>query len=130
MGTGTAHLWIGLTLGLVWFMPSIAAGADPLVTITGGVVDVKGHNYEWIVKNYHSSPIVYVEFPHYRADSFTAPDGWSTETPNLVGRPAEPDKPQVCIARPRPPNKGIVRGASVQFGMRVPSTRVRSGKRR
>src|SRR5437868_3393823 len=44
--------------------------------------DASGQNYAWIVTNNHTSPIVYVEFPHYHADTFHTPDGWDQKCTN------------------------------------------------
>ncbi len=117
-GTAPARLCLTVALGMISLAPPIAAGADALVTITGGA-DASGHNYTWTVTNHHTSPIVYLEFPHFRADMFHVPAGWAAETTNLVGGRREPDKPSVCIARAEPPNTGLWHGCSREFGMRV-----------
>lgn len=108
-----------LILAVLTSTPQIlaATAGDKLVTIDGGA-DQSRHNYEWFVTNHHSSPIVYVEFPHYRADAFTVPPLWKAETTYLVNV-GVPDKPGVCIARPEPPNTGISKGGSLRFEMRI-----------
>lgn len=60
------------------------------VNIRGGA-DETGHHYEWTIESNHSSPIVYVEFPHYRADLFTPPKGWALVemTPDVVSAQAD-----------------------------------------
>ncbi|UCG17404.1 MAG: hypothetical protein JSV19_05115 [Phycisphaerales bacterium] len=78
------------------------------MTITGGA-DVSGHNYEWTVTNHHSSPIVLVQFPHYMADVFTPPDGWTSEMTNPLGK-------GVCSVESV---TGLPTGRSVTVGLRV-----------
>ncbi|MFQ5414504.1 MAG: hypothetical protein ACE5E6_08605 [Phycisphaerae bacterium] len=85
------------------------------VTITGGADDAAGRIYNWTVTNHHTSPIVYVAFPHYHAGLFFAPNGWSTsETTGLVNV-GVPDRPGVCVARATTRSDGIARGASAVF---------------
>jgi hypothetical protein len=101
-----------------------AVGSDEsAVTITGGA-DATGDGYAWTVVNNHTSPIVYVEFPHYHASLFLAPDGWSTDSTFLVNVGVE-DRPGTCTARVGQPASGIKRGATGTFQMRVyqPGTR-------
>lgn len=99
-------------------LPAAAARAeDKLVEISGGADETR-HNYEWLVVNHHTAPITYIEFPHYRADLFAVPPNWTKETTYLVNV-GVPDRPGVCIARPEPPNPGIVRGGAQRFGMRI-----------
>ena len=60
-------------------IPGVAAANEGRrVTIVGGA-DATGHRYTWTVTNEDTSPIVYVEFPHYRANLFFSPHGWSTD---------------------------------------------------
>lgn len=94
-----------------------AAIGEELVTIKGGA-DPTCQNYEWEITNRHDSPIVKVEFPHYRADMFTAPAGWESKCTYLVNV-GVPDRPGVCTAWPKPPNPGIPKGSSRRFTMRV-----------
>lgn len=95
-----------------------AATADDKLASIDGEVDPTRQNYEWFVTNHHTAPIVYIEFPHYRADVFNVPPRWKAETTFLVNV-GVPDKPGVCIARPEPPNPGILRGGSQPFSMRI-----------
>ncbi len=95
--------------------PVLAAGTDR-VTITGGADDT-AHNYTWTVTNRHVSPIVQVEFPHYHADTFMVPPGWTQRCTYLVNVGVE-DRPGVCTAT-APAGDGIARGESVEFGMRI-----------
>ncbi len=104
---------------LVFVAVSAAAGglgvADPQVTITGGV-DQTGHNYAWTITHNHRSPIVYVEFPHYRADLFEAPPGWATELTNPGGISSDASR---CIATAASPGQGIQRRREAVFRVRV-----------
>jgi len=124
-GSRIALVWCLLVAGgaVVWpagIVPAMAAANDAQVSIEGGAdeEDPSGHNYTWTVTNHHASPIVSVEIPHYRADTFTAPKGWKTECTYLVGI-GVPDKPGVCRAMPESPGAGLVRGASAEFRMRI-----------
>ena len=94
----------------------VAAGS-PKVTITGGA-DTSGHNYSWTVTNEHTSPVVYVAFPHYRAGLFFTPAGWAAKSTFLVDAGVE-ERPGVCTARADPPTAGIPPGRSAQFGMQI-----------
>lgn len=102
------------------FVPRSVAAEDSRVSIKGGIDpdEPSGHNYVWTVTNRHSSPIVSVEFPHYRADMFLAPDGWKTECTYLVNV-GVPLKPGTCTAKMDPEQGGLFRGASATFRMRV-----------
>lgn len=87
----------------------VAVADDPKVTITGGG-DFSGHKYSWTVTNESAeggSPIVYVEFPQYRADLFLAPTGWSTK---ITGR--------TCIAQGDSTSR-IDPGLTKTFSLRV-----------
>ncbi|MGB9626872.1 MAG: hypothetical protein ACPMAQ_18625 [Phycisphaerae bacterium] len=95
--------------------PVLAAGTDR-VTITGGADDT-AHNYAWTVTNRHVSPIVEVEFPHYHADTFMVPPGWTQRCTYLVNVGVE-DRPGVCTAA-APAGDGIAHGESAEFGMRI-----------
>ena len=64
-----------LSLCAADLVASPAAAQENLVVIEGEP-DESGHNYQWTVTNQHDSPIVEIEFPHFRADLFTAPEGW------------------------------------------------------
>ncbi len=99
-----------------------AAAEEPPVVITGGADDV-GHNYAWKVTNRYRSPIVRIEFPHYAADLFHTPAGWSQGTQaemNLVNVGWK-DEPGVCVATPAPPSPGLAPGVTAEFGMRIAS---------
>lgn len=72
-----------------------------MVTISGGA-DASGHHYTWTIRNRHSSPIVYVEIPHHRADLFTPPDGWTQSRPERGVLAATADSVDVGITSGRP----------------------------
>lgn len=111
----------------VWLVttPPAPASGSPKVGIAGGA-DASGHNYRWTITNNHSSPIVSVEFPHYHADLFFAPEGWGTETTALVNVGYK-DAPGECIATVDSPAKGIANGRSQAFGMRIAPLPTRRG---
>lgn len=98
-------------------VPMVADAEGPRVEIDSEV-DPSFHEYEWIVTNRHTSPIVCIEFPHWNADLFPAPPGWQVEVTGLVGQ-QQPGKGQMCIARAEPPNSGISQGAAQRFTMRI-----------
>jgi len=92
--------------------------AEQRVRITGGA-DESGQNYAWTVENLYTSPVVGLEFPHFRADTFFAPAGWSKEgTTNLVHGGERP-RPGVCRASVSSPEQGLAPGQSATFGLRL-----------
>jgi hypothetical protein len=95
------------------------------VTIEGGP-DASGDNYAWTVTNAYTSPIVYVEFPHYHATLFFAPDGWTTQSTFLVNVGVE-DSPGVCAATAATEARGISPGRSGTFRMRIHQGGTRQG---
>jgi len=99
-----------------------AIGAQ--VEIAGGP-DRTGHNYQWTVRNHDTSAIVYVAFPHYRADLFFVPDGWSTDgTSNLKGVRTQSSF-GVCVGRVERSSQGIAPRGEAVFRMRVDGARAR-----
>lgn len=105
-----------LLLSVALVAPRTAA-QQPKVTITGGA-DASGQNYHWTVTNHYGSPVVYVQFPHYHADTFLTPDRWEKECINLI-RVGARNEPGTCTAWVNPPEKGIAPGRSAEFGMRL-----------
>ncbi len=99
----------------VW-AAATAFGQIPHVTITGGLKE--DGSYQWEVVNQHSSPVVYVEFPHFQADMFYVPPGWKSKSTYLVNVGVE-KRPGVCTAWVDSPREGISIGSRAQFGMRV-----------
>lgn len=95
---------------------SLAAGEQPKVTITGGADDT-AHNYLWIVTNHYTSPIVFIKIPHYHADMFNTPPGW-TQHNTYIAKVGGEDRPGVCTAS-APADQGIAPGQSIEFGMRI-----------
>ncbi|MFO0840500.1 MAG: hypothetical protein U1D55_18485 [Phycisphaerae bacterium] len=85
------------------------------VKIDGGPDETR-QNYVWKITNYHSSPIVYVEFPSHFADVFVAPNGWKSDT-------SAGDK---CVASTSTPEAGI--RDSAQFTMRVSTRQPPTGR--
>ena len=102
-----------------WLVPAlgVAAGPPVAVTITGGS-DAIGQQYRWVVTNDDPSPIVAVEFPHFRAGLFVGPDGWTSDCTGLVGVGAK-DEGGVCSARSSLGQGGIARGHSAAFRMQI-----------
>lgn len=92
--------------------PSAPVLAGEHVTITGGA-DVTGQNYTWTVTHDHSSPIVSIEFPHYMADWFGTPEGWTQE---LTGFLAAKGESGVCRAES---DEGLPAGVRGVFRLRV-----------
>lgn len=102
-----------------------AANAAEKVVIVGGR-DGSGQNFSWTVRNQASSPIVWIEFPHYHADLFTPPAGWKQECTNLnvIG---SDDKPGVCRGISESASEGIPPGSSAQFSMRLSRSSANKG---
>lgn len=94
---------------------SHAPAADPAVTITGGP-DESAHNYAWTIQNDHNRPIVYVQFPHFRADLFNPPDGWTGAIIQPTGQASATGK---CTAVVNDQSRGIHPGSSAVFAMRI-----------
>jgi hypothetical protein len=92
--------------------------AEPPVTIAGGVRPHNPQFYDWTVTNASTSPIVFIEFPQYHGDMFTAPPGWSKEWKNQSSAGAE-DAPGWVRTSVGDPAEGIAAGESAQFELRV-----------
>jgi hypothetical protein len=101
----------------VALLPTASAWGQPPpgVTITGGS-DESGQKYVWVVTNEHDSPIEHVEFPHYLADLFTTPPGWSAELTNPLGKAG---KGGLLIADAADQAAAILPGGSAEFGLRI-----------
>jgi hypothetical protein len=97
------------------------------VEITGGYDGVE-RAYKYQIKNRGQSPVVYVEIPHYRADSFEAPQNWTEKSTNLVVI-YPPADPGVCTATARSPEDGIAPGRSANFRMHQSLAEAVNGKR-
>lgn len=95
-----------------------ATADEPRVTITGGR-DASGQSYIWTVKNDGESPIVRVQFPHYRGDAFEAPPDWKHDCKNLQGRPDTAGDRGYCAGYVDSPRMGLQPGRSATFGMRT-----------
>ena len=117
---GSAYVRRVLQLGtLVLLGPTLTAGADqPKVTIDGGVRAGNTQFYDWKVTNHHTSPIVYVEFPHYHADTFETSEGWAQEWKNRMMLGGK-DAPGWVRARVDDPGRGIPPGGRADFEMRI-----------
>lgn len=104
-----------IALLIVYAITLPARAQETPIEIRGGVQP--DGNYKWTVRNNARSPIVAIEFPHYHADLFTTPPGWTQECTFLVNVGVD-DKPGVCIARAGE-TPGIPRGRSADFFMRI-----------
>lgn len=103
---------------VAWLLGSAVAAAEtPLATVAGGA-DGSGHNYLWVITNHHTSPIVRVEIPHYRADTFFPPAGWKQECTHLMIA-GQPRGSGVCRAWVESAADGIAPSRSAEFGLRV-----------
>lgn len=99
-----------------------ARGADsPRVAIEGGVRQDNPQFYAWKVTNHHTSPIVFIEFPQYHGDSFTAPPGWNQEWKGraMAGTKGEPGWVRTSVDDPL---RAIPPGGSAEFEMRTTTT--------
>lgn len=106
--------------------PARVVAREARASISGGA-DASGVTYRWTVTHEHTSPIVYVEFPHYHASLFFAPAGWTQRSTFLVNVGVA-DRPGVCTARAESAFSGIVRGRSGDFGMQVTAAGTRRGR--
>ena len=106
---------------------AVAGRAEtPRVVIEGGA-DATGHTYNWVVTNSHTSAVTYIEFPHYRANLFFAPDAWITESTSLVNVGVK-DSPGVCTAEVKSAADGIAPGRSAKFTMQVAAAGAKRGR--
>ncbi len=112
----------GVPARVVWLCAVALAPVSPVlgdgmpkVTIKGGS-DISAHNYSWTITHDHDAPLVYVEIPHFRVDLFNAPQGWTAEIINQNSLDLKPGK---CIAEVTDPSRGLKRGESAKFGVRV-----------
>jgi hypothetical protein len=95
----------------------VAFAQESLVTIEGGVLPNNPQMYEWKVTNHHTSPIVFIHFPHYYSDSFHAPTQWKPEWKNQMKAGAK-NAPGWVKASVADPSQGIQPRASATFGLR------------
>ena len=118
------------TFGAVALDHPRAALGSATTEPAGGVVITGGRNasggYQWAVKNEYTSPIVYIQFPHYHADTFIAPEGWEKESTYLVNKGVA-DRPGTCTAYVDDPRASIRPNQSAQFGMRIARVDARRG---
>jgi hypothetical protein len=93
-----------------------AAGDEPGVKVESGLNDAG--MYVFRVTNQSSSPIVYVEIPHYLADQFMTPRNWKQECTFLSNIGVE-KRPGLCSATAESPIFGIGPGETAEFSMRM-----------
>jgi hypothetical protein len=107
-----------LVLSVVGGMLSTAAADEALVTITGGTDPRNPQFYRWSITNNHTSPVVFIEFPHYHADTFAPPSDWAQEWNNrsMVGGRDAPGWVRTSVETP---TLGIQPGATASFEMRL-----------
>lgn len=103
--------------GFVVLLCAGFASAAPRVQITGKF-NHQTRQFDYQVLNRGSSPIVYIEFPHYHADALLAPDGWTEQSTNLVGAHV-PREPGVCTARSEMLVDAIAPGKQMPFTIRL-----------
>lgn len=108
----------GALLALAAWWVSAAEAQQKRVEITGGR-DASGQNYVWVVKNLGDSRIVRVEFPHFKADTWTVPEGWKQEATNLHGHTGTTGTSGVCAAWTDESFKQLRRDESARFAMRI-----------
>jgi len=106
-------------LGLMAILSRPVEAQQGKATITGGA-DASGHTYSWSVTNRHTSSIVRVEIPHFRANLFFAPPEWGQDCTGLVNVGVR-EAPGVCDARASTPQAGIAPGRSATFSMQIAS---------
>jgi hypothetical protein len=106
-----AFMIVGLTTPFV--------AAQPAKVVVAGGADPSGQNYEWTITNHHPSPLVFIEFSHFHADTFTAPAGWKKEITNPSIAGADESKGGLCRATAESPSSGISTGGSAAFGLRL-----------
>ena len=109
----------------LWGQTTKPVPPDSLVTITGGS-DATGHNYTWIITNHYDAAITAVEFPHYRADTFTPPEGWVGDMTNFIGRGG---KEGICTAKAEALGSAVYPGKSAEFYLRVAPKGAKRGTR-
>ncbi len=104
---------------LIAGLEGIATGRNSgaRATVTGGA-DGTGHEYAWTVHNHHTTGVVSVRIPHYRANLFRVPSGWKGECTNLVQVGAK-DRPGECVASILTGETGIKPGTSVEFRVQI-----------
>ena len=101
-------------------LASAVAGQTAKVTITGGP-DASGQNYRWTVTNNHSSPIVFLSFPHVHADTFRVepnPEGWTVNQKEFA-EDLMRARPGVCTATAKSARDGVRRGRRMEVSMRL-----------
>lgn len=111
------------TILLLFFFGSGVRAAP--VIVEGGPEGL-GNSYQWTITNSYDSPIVKVEIPHYRANLFYAPKGWTTSCTNLVEVGGK-DAPGVCTSSAQSPVDGIASGRSASFQIQLATGQVKRG---
>ncbi len=101
-------------------------GAGRSVRIEGST-DAASQNYTWRVVNAGDATVMRISFPHYHADLFAAPPGWTTDCTYLVNV-GVPDRAGVCAAQAPDAQRGIAPGGSAEFSMRIAASGASPGR--
>ena len=99
--------------------------AGPSTAVVTGGADTSGHNYEWTITNHYTAAVIAVEFRHYGASLFVAPDGWDADCAKLVNVGVR-DPAGTCTASAEP-DSGIRPGRSGTFRLQVAHDSARRG---
>lgn len=98
------------------------ARAENLGVKVVGEVDTSGQNFTLTVTNQSELDIKGIEVPHFRVDTWDAPDGWDKSGTNIQGREGRTGESGVLKAWTDKPLKMIRKGGSATFKMRVNRT--------
>lgn len=116
---------VHLLFPLLLVVPTDLMGS-PNVSIRGGA-DESGQNYSWTITNDYDSPIVFIEFPQYRAAVGFPPEGWKSELTNPRGEGGRTGSFAVSVERA---TDGIAPGESEHFRLQVTTGGAPRGKGR
>ncbi len=102
--------------GLVFLVLPGAELCAQGVEIRGGRDPENDHFYRYVVINRDTSPVVAVDFPHFRADLFVPPDKWALE---VTERNALEWRSGRCIATAPSSTEAIAPGRQSEFTLRI-----------
>lgn len=106
------------TVCMVLALGVASADATP-VTITGGQDVQNRFLWRWAVTNNGESPIVSMQFPHFRAKSLFYPKhGWTEEVTHRTGLGAKEEN-GVFILRTDDPSAAVQPGGTIEIGLEV-----------
>jgi hypothetical protein len=124
-GVARRRVLCGFLVTLLASAPDLKAEAGPVKILSE--VDPTGTEYTYKVTNAYTEPIVYIEFPHFKADMFRTPPGWEQECTYLANVGVK-EKPGVCIGRPGQGSMGVLPGHSEAFGLSTTADRPPIGR--